>query len=239
MTEENYNYRTSPISWANSTDSDPGDSITSVGSMIIKDGVTTTLSDYLVQNNGDSCVISFPKTGRYEFWLRVCDSHNSWSDWVIFTVNVESAVISDVSVGGIYEPSSTSAYWVDNFKAKAVDDGIINDEGAKVLCEDFGSHNFLSSLPSKIVMDSNFSVSGRVLTASGTPVANTSVKITMLLTNSNKINQTVLTDANGYFSYDPTSDQFWVHTGYYQNAGLSDFCNRFCGREHLLRTGHL
>lgn len=48
-----------------------------------------------------SCVISFPKTGSYEFWLRVCDSHNVWSDWVIFTANVESAVISDVSVGGI------------------------------------------------------------------------------------------------------------------------------------------
>lgn len=211
------------ISWADSTDSDAGDSLTSVGSMIIKDGVTTTLNDYLVQNNGDSCIISFPQTGSYEMWLRVCDSHNAWSDWVIFTVSVESAVISEVSVGGIYESSSTSAYWVDNFRAMAVDEGQINSQGVRVLCEDFGSHDFPFTLPSKLVMDSNFSVSGRVKTASGTPVANASVKITMPLTSGAGINQTVLTDENGYFSYDPTSDEYWIHTGYYANAGQIDY----------------
>lgn len=61
------------ISWANSTDSDSGDSITSVDSRIIKDGVTTTLKDYLIQNDGDSCYISFPETGVYQIWLRVSD----------------------------------------------------------------------------------------------------------------------------------------------------------------------
>lgn len=144
------------ISWANSSDSDAGDRITSVGSIIYKDGTATSLNDYLVQNNGDSCYIKFTQTGSYEMWLRVSDSHNAWSDWVIFTVTVEPAVISDVSVGGTYEPTSKSAYWVDNFGAMAVDDGQIDSEGVKVLCEDFGSHDFPYSLPSKLVINSNF-----------------------------------------------------------------------------------
>lgn len=209
------------ISWANSTDNDSGDRITSIGSRIIKDGVTTTLNDYLIQNNGDSCYISFPDAGTYQIWLRVCDSHNAWSDWVIFTVTVETAVIKNVSINGSYSSSNTLSYWVDNFAVKRVDQGQTSSEGVKVLCEEFGSHDFPSSLPPKQVFDSSFSVSGRVLTASGNPVANTSVKIEMPLTFGKGIYQTVLTDSNGYFSYKPTSTEFWIDTGYATTVDFS------------------
>ncbi len=208
------------ISWANSTDSDSGDSITSVDSRIIKDGVTTSLIDYLIQNNGDSCYISFPETGTYQIWLRVSDSHNAWSDWVIISVTVESVVITNVSVNGSYSSGNTASYWVDNYAVKRVDQGQTSSEGVKALCEEFGSHDFPSALPSKQVFDSSFSVSGRALTASGSPVANTRVVIQMSLPFGKGIYQTLLTDSNGYFSYNPTSARFWVDAGY--NAKESD-----------------
>lgn len=210
------------LSWANSTDSDAGDSIAGLGGMVIKDGVTTALSDYLVQLNADSCIISFDEAGTYELWVRVADNHNAWSNWVIFTVQVESVSLSGITVSGIYEPSSSSAWWVNDFDAKACDVAASWD-GANYLFEHFGSHNFPSALPDKIVTDNSFAVSGQIVTASGDPVANTSVRITMPLSGGYGIDQTVLTDSNGNFSYNPTSAQFWVATGIYGNEDDIDF----------------
>ena len=210
------------ISWAGSTDSDSGDKITSIGGMVIKDGVTTALVDYVKQLNETSCVVSFDKAGSYEIWFRVSDTHNAWSNWVILTIQVENATLKNIQIHGIYEPTSQSAWWVADKQARtaSVD---ASQSGADYLCENFGSHDFPSSLPDKIVSDNNFEVSGRLLTASGTSVANTRVQITMPLTLNHRINKTVLTDKDGYFSYKPTMQQYWVDTGYYNNAKDLDY----------------
>lgn len=212
------------ISWANSTDSDAGDSIAGLGGMVIKDGVPTTLNDYLVQLNADSCIISFDEVGTYELWVRVADNHNAWSNWVIFAVQVENVSLTGITINGIYEPTSSQAWWVNDALARACDVEA-SWVGANYLCENFGSHDFPSVLPDKIVSDNNFEVSGTILTASGNPVANTSVRITMPLTKQCGINVTVLTDANGYFSYAPTSQQYWLDTGYYTNIADLDYLN--------------
>lgn len=212
------------ISWADSYDSDAGDALTSVGSKIIAaDGTITSLNDYLVQNDGSSCVIKFEKIGTYEIWIRICDSHNAWSDWVVFTVRVENiSTNTDISVSGQYEGATSRGYWVDNFKAKSIDDGALCQEDAIHLAEMCGSHSYPSELPDKMLFDSNMAVSGRIITASGVPVANTSVDITMPLS-ATTFSATVRTDSNGNFSYDPTAAQFWLDTKMYTDPNKIDY----------------
>ena len=206
------------ISWAGS---DNLDKITSIGGMVIKDSVTTPLTDFVKQMDQTSCVLSFNEVGNYEIWFRVGDKNNAWSDWTILTVTVESASMIDVTINGIYEPTSSSAWWVDN--KLAINTNVdASQAGADYLFEHFGSHNFPSSLPDKMVTSVNFNVSGRLISDSGNPIANTSVKINMPLTRGCGIYQTVLTDSNGYFSYQPEIAQFWFDTGYLTN-GVYDY----------------
>ena len=210
------------ISWANSYDNDAGDALTSVGSKIITDdGTVTSLNDYLVENDGSGCVVKFEETGTYEIWIRVCDSHNAWSNWFVFTVTVEN-VKADVTVTGTYEGATSRGYWVDNFKAKSIDSGAICEEDAIKLAELCGSHSYPSALPDKMLFDNSIEVSGRVTTASGAPVANTGVNIKMPLSFST-FYATVYTDSNGYFSYEPTATQFWLDTNMYQDPDQIDF----------------
>lgn len=210
------------ISWADSYDNDAGDTLTSVGSKIIADdGTVTTLNDHLVQNDGSACVIKFEETGTYEIWIRVCDSHNAWSNWFVFTVTVED-VDADITVSGQYEGATSRGYWVDNFYAKSIDSGAISQEDAIKLAEMCGSHNYPSALPDKMLFDSSMAVSGRITTESGTPIANTSVKIEMPL-GGRTFSKTVYTDSNGNFSYDPTSGQFWVDAGFYGDESNINF----------------
>jgi hypothetical protein len=206
------------ISWAGS---DNLDKIASIGGMVIKDGVTTPITDFVKQMNETNCVVSFNEVGSYEIWFRVGDKNNAWSDWTILTVSVESASMTDVTINGIYEPTSTSAWWVDNQRAISTDVEA-SQAGAEYLFEHFGSHNFPSSLPDKIVTGVDFKVSGRLISNSGNPIANTSVTINMPLTRGCGIYQTILTDSNGYFSYQPKTDQFWFDTGYLTN-GIYDY----------------
>ena len=219
------------ISWDGSSDSDSGDQIASIGGMVVKDGVTTSLVDYVKQLNQTNCVVSFNEVGSYELWFRVSDTHNAWSDWTIFTVEVENSSMANVQIRGITEPSSQSAWWVDNFQARGVSIDA-SQAGADYLFEHYGSHNFPASLPDKIVSDGNFEVSGRLLTASGKPIANTSVKITMRLTAGRGINQTVLSDKDGYFSYKPTLLKFWTDAGYVSDGNLNyEYLGDYSGQE--------
>ena len=219
------------ISWAGSSDSDSEDQIASIGGMVVKDGVRTPLIDYIKQHSATNCVVSFSESGSYEIWFRVSDIHNAWSDWTIFTVEVENSSITDIQIKGITEPVSQSAWWVDNFQARSVSVDA-SQAGADYLFENYGSHNYPSSLPDKMISDSNFKVSGKLLTSSGIPVANTSVKITMQLTKGRGINQTVLTDKDGYFSYRPTSTQFWTDAGYVDNGNIDyEFLGDYSGKQ--------
>lgn len=103
-----------------------------------------------------------------------------------------------------------------------IDSGAICKEDAIKLAEMCGSHSYPSALPDKMLFDSSIGVSGRVTTASGAPVANTAVNITMPLT-ATTFSATVYTDSNGNFSYDPTSGQFWVDTKMYTNPDKINF----------------
>lgn len=198
------------ISWAGSENIDK---ITNIGGMIIKDGVTTPITNFIKQMDQTNCVLSFNEIGSYEIWFRVSDNNNAWSDWTILTVEVASASLTDVKINGVYEPTSTSAWWVNNSRAINVDVEASHD-GANYLFEHYGSHDFPSSLPDKIVTAESFRVSGKLHSDSGNPIANTSVTISMPLTRGCGINQTVLTDSNGYFSYEPDQANFWYDTGY-------------------------
>ena len=204
------------ISWADSTDSDAGDSITGCGGVVIKEGVMTNLADYAVQVGQDYCVLSFAEAGTYEIRMRVCDSHSAWSNWVTFNVQVENVRLTNVVVEGITDLEGSQSYWVRQDEAKNCQ--VENSHaGAKYLCENFGSHSLPYALPSKLVMDTRFSVSGRVVTESGTPVADTTVTIRMPVSGGG-IRQTVRTNSNGYFSYDPSSHQYWVDIGFYKST---------------------
>lgn len=55
-----------------------------------------------------------PEVGTYEIWASVKDSHNAWSNWAIFTVQVQRAVhkdscfvyvSSEYSANGLFQPS--------------------------------------------------------------------------------------------------------------------------------------
>lgn len=209
------------VSWADSSDSDAGDSITGCGGVVIKEGVMTNLADYAMQVGQDYCVLSFAEAGTYEIRMRVCDSHNAWSNWVTFNVQVESVRLTNVVVEGITDLESSHSYWVRQDEAKNC--FVENSHaGAAYLCEDFGSHSLPYFLPHKLVMDTCFSVSGRVVTESGTPVANTTVTIRMPVYGSTGIRQTVSTNSNGYFTYDPSSHQYWVDIGYYTSTSDVD-----------------
>lgn len=193
------------------------------------------------QLNQTNCVLSFKEVGNYEIWFRVSDTKNAWSDWTILTVNVESPSIAEVKINGIYEPTSTSAWWVDNFQALNTNVDA-SQGGADYLFEHFGSHNFPSSLPDKIVDGVNFEVSGQLLSPSGAPITNASVNINMPLTLGRGINETILTDSNGYFSYKPTSAQFWYDTGYlidgnYDYRAVGDYSGLYTQYIRFSSTG--
>lgn len=71
-------------------------------------------------------------------------------------------------------------------------------------------------------MDTNFFVWGQVVTESGVPVPNTTVTIRMPVYGSTGIRQTVSTDSKGYFTYNPSSHQYWVDIGYYKSTNDVD-----------------
>lgn len=213
------------LSWATSFDSDPGDKLTSVSCYLLKDGVLTDPKDYIYQQDNESMFFSFPTTGKYEIWMRVCDSHNAWSDWIVVPVTVSNASISNITVEGAIAPDAPANYWVDNFRAKEVDDGQISEEGVMVLCRDFGSHDYPSDLPRKVILSNSFSVSGKVTNNAGTPVSNATVYIYMPVTHSRALGATVSTDANGNFVYSPNGKEYWVALGYANSASNVDVYN--------------
>lgn len=214
------------FSWSNSYDNDPGDKLTSVSCYLLKDGVLINPDGYIKSNDNESMLFSSPTTGTYEIWVRVCDSHNAWSDWAIIPVTVEELSVSNITVEGAIAPYAPENYWVDNFKAKEVDDGQISEEGVMVLCRDFGSHEYPSDLPQKVILSNTFSVSGRLTTKSGAPLANASVDIDMPLnrTTNDRIgfHATVNTDANGNFTYAPHGRNYWTELGFYRNPSDVD-----------------
>lgn len=215
------------LSWAKSTDADTGDSVIGIGGMVVKDGVTTALGDYVKQLNATDCILSFNETGSYEIWARVCDSHNAWSNWAIFTINVEAARITNIEIQDTSYSDTETAWWVNDSVASAIceSNSISADwEGANYVLEQCGSHRFPSSFPSKLIYN-DFGVSGTLVTASGKPVANVPVTIKMPMTRGCGINKSVMTDSNGNFAYKPDEAQFWVDAGYYSNANQIDWLN--------------
>ena len=209
------------VSWADSSDSDAGDSVTGCGGVVIKDGVMSNLADYAVQVGQDYCVLTFTESETYEIRMRVCDSHDAWSDWVTFNVQVEDVRLTNVVIEGITDLEGSQSYWVRQNEAKNCQVENSHD-GAAFLCENFGSHSFPYSLPRKLVMDTNFFVWGQVVTESGIPVPNTTVTIRMPVYGSTGIRQTVTTDSKGYFTYNPSSHQYWVDIGYYKSTNDVD-----------------
>lgn len=222
------------ISWANSIDPDPDDYIDKIGGIVIKDDVTTPLTDYIVLSESDYCALSFNEPGQYEIWFHIADNHNAWSNWVIFTVTVDVADLQEVKVYGVYEPTSTDAWWVDNDRAKTYD-AEPSWEEAEYLAEQCGSHNFPSSLPKKIVGASDFSVSGKLVSETGEPLANVPVHITMTLVSDIKIDKFVYTNSNGEFSYRPGATQFWLDTGLYPDKNAIDHLAVGTSRTHFIR----
>lgn len=211
------------ISWGNSFDSDPGDTLTSVqGKVAADDGTVSDLSNYIVQSDNSSCVIRFPEVGNYEIWIRISDSHNAWSNWIIFTATVED-INFNISVDGTQEGIPSRGYWVDNYKAQRIDQGVHSNAEAIELAEMCGSHIYPSALPVKMLFDSSISVTGRLTTASGTPIANKEVTIRMPVTYNKCLQKTVYTNSNGNFSYTPTAARFWVDIGYYTSESGVDF----------------
>lgn len=211
------------LSWEYSYDSDPEDSLTSLQGMVVADdGTSSDLSNYIVQSDNTTCAIRFPKAGSYEIWIRICDSHNAWSNWVILTVTVED-VNYNVSVEGTIEEIPSRGYWVDNYRAQKIDQGVKSNAEAVELAEICGSHIYPGALPEKMLFDSSINVTGRLTTASGTPLANKEVTIRMPVAYKKCLEKTVYTDTNGNFSYTPTAARFWVDIGFYTSESGVDF----------------
>lgn len=225
------------ISWADSTDSDAGDSVIGANGVVIKEDVMSNLANYAVQVGTDYCVLSFAEAGSYEIRMRVCDSHNAWSNWVTFNIQVEGIKLTNVVIDGITDLESSQAYWVRQDQAKncQVENSLA---GANYLCENFGSKSFPYALPGKFVMDTKFSVSGRVVTESGSPIANTTVTIQMPILGDFGINKTITTDSNGYFSYNPSSHQYWVDIGFYKSTSEVDLLHSGVADSQYIRYSY-
>ena len=190
------------LSWEYSYDSDSEDSLTSLQGMVVADdGTSSDLSNYIVQSDNTTCAIRFSKAGSYEIWIRICDSHNAWSNWVILTVTVED-VNYNVSVIGDEEDIPSRGYWVDNYRAQSIDQGVKSNAEAVQLAEICGSHIYPSALPRKMLFDSSIKVTGRY---------------------GKRLDQTVFTDNNGYFTYCPTASRFWVDIGLYSSESQINF----------------
>lgn len=76
----------------------------------------------------------------------------------------------------------------------------------------------------------------------GAPITNASVNINMPLTLGRVINETILTDSNGYFSYKLTSAQFWYDTGYlidgsYDYRAVGDYSGLYTQYIRFSSTG--
>lgn len=211
------------ISWASSSDPDTGDSIDGFAGVAILNGVSTNLSNYLVQLGDDYCVLAFPNYGTYQIRVHVCDTHGAWSNWFTFNLTVQGVSLTNVVVSGTTQPGASYSYWI--YQSEAYDPNVqTTNEAAQYLLDHYGTHTLATGLYAKHIMDTNFSVSGRVVNESGTPIANKAVTISVPITipgdpylNLSQIttalNKTVYTDSNGYFSYLPTAQQYWVDTG--------------------------
>ena len=78
----------------------------------------TNLADYAMQVGQDYCVLSFAEAGTYEIRMRVCDSHNAWSNWVTFNVQVESVRLTNVVVEGITDFANRNTRWVNKCSSR-------------------------------------------------------------------------------------------------------------------------
>lgn|GEM_PF-5086705 len=77
--------------WFNSKDNDSNDSIKNVQGIAVKDGQTTSLSDYIISQDKDGCSLNFKDSGDYTLMFRVSDTHDAWSDWAIVPIKVTAA----------------------------------------------------------------------------------------------------------------------------------------------------
>ena len=135
-------------------------------------------------------------------------------------------------VNGTTQPGANYSYWI--YQSDAYDPNVqTTNEAAQYLLDHYGTHTLATGLYAKHIMDTNFSVSGRVVNESGSPIANKEVTISVpvvLPANATlnypemsfALNKTVYTDSDGYFSYSPTSAQYWVDMGLYNSVNDVD-----------------
>ncbi len=198
------------ISWADSSDPDTGDSVDGFAGVAILNGVSTNLSNYLVQLGDDYCVLAFPNYGAYQIRVHVCDTHGAWSNWFTFNLTVHDVEATNVVVTGDTLTQATYSYWVNQAQAVNCDPIPASDEGARYLLDNFGTHSLPSALYPKHIMSGNFTVSGTLVNESGAPIANKEVHIKIA---PSLMDKTVTTNSSGYFSYTPTQQQYWVDLG--------------------------
>ncbi|WP_331655231.1 hypothetical protein, partial [Aminipila sp.] len=105
------------INWQNSSDPDEGDAITDFRGIVYKNGAQRNITDYIVPGTltSNSVKLLLPEVGIYEIWASVKDSHGAWSNWAIFTVQVQQAahnndscfvyVSTEYRANGLFQPS--------------------------------------------------------------------------------------------------------------------------------------
>lgn len=215
------------VSWAKSYDNDVNDAVMGVSGMIRKDGVNTSINDYVqeVSNDKQYMVLSFKEEGDYEIWVRVYDKRDAYSNWVIIPMNVERAQFSNVNMVGHTESTvPEEEWWVDNYKARALiqsKDLTPSWESVEYLLKNAASHSFPKSLPLKQILQ-EINLSGDLKDSNGNPIANAEVKIDLPMTTVERngelircgITDYVKTDANGHFSYQLDARQYWEKSYY-------------------------
>ncbi|MDS0525257.1 hypothetical protein NNC19_06155 [Clostridium sp. SHJSY1] len=107
--------------WFNSKDNDANDSIKDVQGVAMKDGVETSLSNYITNQDKDGCTMKFKEAGTYTLMFRVSDTHGAWSNWTALDVvvtkipetqitNVKIISDSDDDYKYFYTNTSTNGY---------------------------------------------------------------------------------------------------------------------------------
>lgn len=244
------------ISWAKSYDNDANDAVMGVSGMIRKDGVNTSINDYVqeVSNDKQYMVLSFKEEGNYEIWVRVYDKRDAYSNWVIIPMNVERAQFSNVNMVGHTESTvPEEEWWVDNYKARALIQSkelTPSWESVEYLLQNAASHSFPKSLPLKQILQ-GIDLSGDLKDSNGNPIANAEVKIDLPMTTIEKedsslvkcgITDYVKTDENGHFSYQLDARQYWEKSYYGTGAEinwlrLGDYIGGDCEYIHYSMNG--
>ena len=166
-------------------------------------------SSHSMSNTG--ITLTFSEEGTYAVCISLCDSNNAWSDWNRTLVYVREDVPYYFNNLTLTTPDPNNSYptqyvWCDY---ETSIDYATQTNNAEGLYDLLSSTNIPTSLQNRRFLATNWSLSGYVKDANGSPLSNMPVEISVPMFNV-EFEVQATTDETGYFNYECTLDRWYA-----------------------------